>query len=334
MPIETFKDCPMSINESPSAIVKGIVINPETKKLEYYQLQDDMQYHKIDNVIHIKSPVSVDLAGDALSWPIIPLIELLNYLIDLRRIKNARIAAPSVFVEMDSDDQDTVDIATDIVNNYGVRKNFAHDKNIKVYTVDPANNGSIEDAILSVETTISELYNPAVMFQRRDSSGSSLSGSNSSAERMVYAQSNTFLSWLDFGFSTLLQKWLDINGFVGYTAKIEFSKLKVDETLLKLQTATDGYNDKSLTRDERRALRGAVPADDDINAQLDEEFAASAMPMFFPTIGDGATIQNSNPPIKPNPALPIVDNISKELKGSNDILKSHIYSAMGIKIDE
>ena len=291
-----------------------------------YQYQEDNKFHEVVNILHIKSPNSRDLAGDALSWPIIPLIEILNYLIDLRRIKNARIAVPSTYVKMLSDDDDTIAAATDIITNQGSKQNFAHDENIEVYTLDIGNNGTVEDAIASVEKLIDAMYNPAAMISNQ---GTRLGGSDQGAERLIYAQANTFLSWLDLGFSTLIQRWLDINGFVGYTGQVWFPKLEVDKTLTNLQTANDGFVDGSLTRDERRVLRGFDVTDDETAALLDEEFKSAPAPV--PELG---VVQNSarKLPVRPNPALPIAEETANKLNESERKFESSIYDAIGIKI--
>lgn len=44
-------------------------------------------------------------------------------------------------------------------------------------------------------------------------------------------------------------------------------------------------------------------------------------------------VQNSNPPYKPNPALPIAEQTAEELKEHNRKLETHIYSALGIKAE-
>lgn len=160
--------------------------------------------------------------------------------------------------------------------------------------------------------------------------GTRLGGSDAGAERLINAQSNTFLSWLDLGFSSILQKWLDINGFgeKGYSGQVWFPKLEVDKTALDMQKANDGYTDQSLTRDERRVLRGFDVADETTAAILEEEY--SSMSAFVPGLVQNSNpIQNSNPPEKPNPAMPLADEASKRFRLRNAALKDAIYSAIG-----
>lgn len=328
LPTDTFRLLPDGIDKTPSQIVKGIYIGVDGK-VHYSQQQDDGKFYEIKNILHIKSPISRDLAGDALSWPVIPIIEMLNFMIDIRRMKGARVGAPSVFVEMLSDDDDTKAIAEDIIQNWGVTTQFAHSDKIRVYTISTDESPTVEDAIKSLETLLDSLYNPASMIQK---DGTRLGGSDAGAERLIYAQANTFLSWLDLGFSSIIGKWLDINGFTdkGYTGIVWFPKLEVDKTLLDMQKANDGFTDQSLTRDERRVLRGFDVADDDTAAILDEEY--SSMGAFMPGLVQNSNpIHNSNPPIKPNPAMPIVEKTAEELKSHSRKLETHIYSAMGIK---
>ncbi|MDD4449069.1 MAG: hypothetical protein PHN61_15500 [Methanothrix sp.] len=45
------------------------------------------------------------------------------------------------------------------------------------------------------------------------------------------------------------------------------------------------------------------------------------------------SVQNSNPPYKPNPALPIAEQTAEELRTHNRKLETHIYSALGIKAE-
>ncbi|MDD4449070.1 MAG: ADP-ribosyltransferase [Methanothrix sp.] len=285
LPSDTFRLLPEGFDKTPAQIMKGVVIGTDGK-IHYYQYQDDNKFYEIQNILHIKSPQSRDLAGDALSWPVIPVIEMLNFCLDIRRQKGKRVGAPSLFVEMLSDDEDTLAVATDIITNWDSGTQFAHDENIRVYNLGIGDNGTIEDAIKSLESLLDSLYNPAAVIQKE---GTRIGGSDQGAERLIYAQANKFMGWIDLGFSTLLQRWLDINGFEGYTAGVSFPKLEVDKTLLNLQTAKEGYEDKSLTLDERRVLRGHEPADDETKALLAEEYAVSA-----PEIPVDMTVQNSS----------------------------------------
>lgn len=325
LPTDTFRLLPDGIDKTPSQIVKGIYIGSDGK-IHYSQQQDDGKFYEIKNILHIKSPISRDLAGDALSWPVIPVIEMLNFMIDIRRMKGARVGAPSVFVEMLSDDDDTKAIAEDIIQNWGVTTQFAHSDKIRVYTITTDESPTVEDAIKSLETLLDSLYNPAAMIQKE---GTRLGGSDQGAERLINAQSNTFLSWLDLGFSTLLQKWLDINGFgeKGYSGQVWFPKLEVDKTALDLQKANDGFADQSLTRDERRVLRGFDVADETTASILEEEY--SSMSAFVPGLVQNSNpIQNSNPPEKPNPAMPLADDTTEELLTDENALETAIYSAI------
>jgi hypothetical protein len=319
LPTDTFRLIPEGYDATPAQIVKGVVIGKDGK-IHYYQYQDDNKFYEIKNILHVKSPQSRDLAGDALSWPVIPVIEMLNFCLDIRRQKGKRVGAPSLFVEMLSDDEDTLAVATDIITNWDSGTQFAHDSNIRVYNLGIGDNGTIEDAIKSLESLLDSLYNPASMIQKE---GSRIGGSDQGAERLIYAQANKFMGWIDLAFSTLLQRWLDINGFEGYTAGISFPKLEVDKTQLDVEIAKTGKETQSLTKDEIRVLLKHEPADDETKAILAEEYAVSA-----PEIPMDATIQNSNMPEKSNPAKPIADVTAAELLNEENALETAIYSAI------
>ena len=289
LPWTTFKDLPDGFEDSPSALLKGIVVGPDGK-LQYWQMQDDGQYHQIENVLHIRNPQSHDLAGDPLSLPILPIIEMLNFTWDLNRMKDARIGAPSIFVEMLTSDDDTVKVATDIITNWGAKTQFAHSENIKVYNLPMGDSGSLMSTIEGLEQILDAIYNPAAMVQKQ---GTLIGGSDAAAERLLYSQSNTFLSWLDLGFTSLLQKWLQLNMFSGYLAKMTLPKLESDKSASDREEVAIGYNTKTLTLNERRRRLGEQDATDEVKAELQEEFSSTGgldmtSSPFLPTIQNSA----------------------------------------------
>lgn len=325
LPTDTFRLLPDDVKASPSQILKGICM--VDGKIKYYQYKEDFKFHEIPGILHIKPPNSRDLAGDALSWPIIPLIEIANYLVDLRRIKNARIAAPSVYVKMLSDDENTIAVATDIITNQGSKQNFAHDENIEVYSLSIGDNGTVEEAIASVENLIDTLYNPAAMISNK---GTRIGGSDQGAERLIYAQANTFLSWLDMGFSTLIQRWLNLNGFVGYTGLVIFPKLEVDKTELNLIKARDASADQTATIDEIRLMRGMKVTDEETyNTIMAERASRASSSISFGSTG-GELVQNTPLPIRPNPMIPVADETSKKLNAIENKFESSLYDAIGV----
>ncbi len=331
LPFDTFQELPKGFDGSPAQLLKGLAINPTTQKLEYWQKQDDGELHLIQNVLHIKSPVSRDLAGDPLCMPILPIIDILNYLIEILRMKAGRVGAPSLFVEVLSDDEDTLAAAQDIIQNYGVKNQFAHNQNIRVYTVDLKEGGGIEEAINQFESVLDAIYNPAAMLEK---SGTIIGGSDAGAERLIYTQANTMLGWLEVGLTSLLQKWLVLNGFdTSYIAKVSFPKLEPDKTTKMNERVRTGFDTMTLSRSERRKLLDAPPETPEIAAELEKEFGASSTP--------AATIQNtarhklrvmrehSNEINEYTD--PIVDQTENDIIEEEQKFESVIYAAMGIK---
>lgn len=368
LPWDTFVDLPDSYKESPSSMLKGVVMN-EQGILEYYQLQDDALFHQIPNALHIKSPMSRDMAGDPLCLPIISIIDMLNFLWDIARMKAARVGAPSVMVEVLADDEETLAQATDIITNWGVRTQFSHNEFIRVYDLGISNDNGIEGTIDAAEQILDSVYNPAA--QLSDKGTTRIGGSDNAAERMLYNQANTFLSWLELGFSTLVQRWLDINYFVGYSGKVVLPKLEIDKTVINLQKANDGYADKSITLDERRELRGLSVADDEIRAKLEEEYGGSdtllttdpSSPLLTGGTeeeqqkGDGTEEVTDeeevkeedvkeekkgkkggaikNTALKPRPLFEALDDqTEKDLFKAEDAYSKAVYKALGVVVDE
>jgi hypothetical protein len=140
-----------------------------------------------------------------------------------------------------------------------------------------------------------------------EKSGTIVGGSDAGAERLINAQGNTMLTWLDAGFTSLLQQWLDLNGFEGYTASVEFPKAEKDETKVKLEVAKTGFETKSLTVAEiRELLPGIAPTDDEVIQTLEEQYNRySTLPGLF---------QNSASPRQNSSGSNIISQIEKKIE--------------------
>lgn len=323
LPWTTFKDLPDGFEDSPSALLKGIVIGPDGK-IQYHQYQDDDAWHPIENVLHIKNPQSRDLAGDPLCLPLIPLIEMLNFCWDLNRMKDTRVGAPSIFVEMLSNDDDTLAIANDIITNWGSKTQFAHSEHIRVYNLSESGTGinTVLESIKALEEIFDAIYNPALQVQNQ---GTRLGGNDAGAERLLYAQANTFLSWLDLGFTSLLKKWLIGNMFTGYTAEYCLPKLEPDKSAANREEAKIGFETKSLTLDERRRRLGEGPATEEQKAEIAMEYQASSL--FDATL----------PPVIQNTAASndkmeseLAKKVAMKILNSEDEFERAIYQAVGV----
>ena len=323
LPWDTFKDLPDSYDTSPSIILKGVLVNTKGE-MEYWQYQDDGKYHKIDNILHIKRPTSRDLAGDALCIPIIPVIIILDYLWDILRRKMGRVGIPSIFIETQSGDDETQNFADKILRDWGNDIQFKHNPNIRVYTLDFDDSADVEGAIRQAEEILDHIYNPTQLVEK---SGTVVGGSDAGAERLINAQGNTMLTWLDAGFTSLLQQWLDMNGFEGYTASIEFPKSEKDETATKLLIAKAGYETKTLTITEiRELLPGIAPTDDEILTTLEEQYSKNT-PSFEGFQNSAPVRQNLT---KSSISEKIEEKVEKELLDVESQFEKRILEAVGL----
>jgi hypothetical protein len=134
-----------------------------------------------------------------------------------------RVAAPALFLQMTADlNKKNEEYAKAIVKKWGKDTGFLLTKDM--IPVDPhlIESQTAEERLAWLKKRIDGFYNPATFLQKE---GNSIGASDSGAAEMVHQRTVSTLSQLEHGLGeALLQIWLDINGFAGYSVEVRYPR--------------------------------------------------------------------------------------------------------------
>lgn len=258
----------------------GIQFNIDTKQVEYYQTFEN-ETKQLTNIIAIKDPSSEEFGGEPLSYPIIPIIEMLKYAWKGEMQTVNRIGAPVIMIKVTNPREadptngaiSDEEYASTIIKNWGKDTAFVLRDNMELINM-PITEGTVTQSVIDTLTSmIIDYFSPASSIS---GGGALFGGSNAPELDLVNAYINGIHDWLEAAFQPLVQEWLDINRYDGYTAVVTIPEPEADMTTANIQKALAGHNTQALTTNEKRVLLDEEELDEAGLKQLKEEYAVPA----------------------------------------------------------
>ena len=279
LPSKSFKEEP-STGAVYTNILKGIVLEDD-KRAFYQDVDGEGTIEKIDNVFYIIDPTSEDIAGEPMIIPMVPILNMLKFILNMEMKKVQRIGIPPLFVKVTDPKTYTdgttndVDYTNELIAQWSTSKAFSLRGNQEL--VDPKLDDSVNnlDIINMLIDVIIGYISPTDMIS---SGGTRLGGGDAARETLLmkYIKGEQAVIEEQFG---RLGKWaLAWNGYEGYTIKIIIPSPEIDKTETMIEQAKVGIEGKVLSKNEIRALLGHKEADEEHLAAIAEEYAANAPP--------------------------------------------------------
>jgi hypothetical protein len=266
LPVQSFDYPPIGQPLVFSPIMQGVTLHRDettglnTGELEFWQRISVFNFVPIQletkNLFWIRDPLGIELAGDPICRPIVPIVEMISYSMNAHMQVMNRTGAPWFFIKIDNP-QDAcaansyvsdIDYAGTILQNaskdnrYILRPNF---------TIEPVQFGStdagIDVAMRTVEMLnqiIVDVYTPKEAVTQNK--GSTLGGNQNSAENLFYAYIQAMQGWISHEYSRIPQMWLDANGFGkeredgGYIARVMFPVPQMEKSDIRAKQALIG----------------------------------------------------------------------------------------------
>lgn len=272
LPPSTFAD-----NQSESTILaegkilKGIC-KLEDKKTHYYQKQE-YEIVELKNCFHIKPPsYSYDIAGLPLIYPLIKVFKKMGFswLAQMQAVNRSgagnilfiRITNPIRTPDGKRDDWKYVN---NVLKNYGKNNLFPLYDNME--PIEVATNPS-EVALKTIE-----LLAKVILFQFSTSDlvskeGTLIGGSNNAEKELQENFIRGFHTALINAYQPIVQKFLEYNGFQGYTAVITIPTPEFTNEETDLKRATEGRAAQNIHPNEHRKFLGLPPKSDEELSQI------------------------------------------------------------------
>lgn len=291
LPAYTFATVPTTGNYiSYGDILRGVVLN-EDYEIEYWQKQDETgDPVQVNNITMIKDPTEPAIAGVPACLPAVHIINMLSYCHKAQMQKINRVGAPPLFPKITSQVQRASGIVSDgnylktMLQNWGINVGFPLRENMEFADPHIEDNPTALDTIKHYEGILDRIYSPTSLITK---DGTLIGGSNLGELEMMKMYISSVHRWLEEAAESLLQHYLDVNGYEGYTVEVTLPSFEVDETPLNIQLVTamrETTTSPALaTLDEMRDLLGLPPADDKIKAELEKTRPQpAAQPQGFP----------------------------------------------------
>ena len=303
LPADSFGTQPYGRPFLYSDIMQGIVISPYDGSVEYFQtlympqnnappgpvVSTQFLQTKLTNIVTIKDPAFPDLAGKPVMLPIFPLIAMLDFTWQAQVQRVNRIGAPMLFLKIINPQGNDIEYGQLLLQNWGKNSGFQLRANFEI--VDPGiqDSGSALETIDALNKLITQYFNPANQVQRSETAP--LSGASGSEKEMVDDYTRNVHSWLETQWSHILQEYLDVNGYEGYTVEVDIPDPSIDRSTIELQQADKLFTTKTGLPNEIRQKLGVDELDAAGLAELKEYYASLPQPSPFGGFGGSEPAQ-------------------------------------------
>lgn len=332
LPSKSFDTAPHDTKKIYSQLLQGITLNADGE-IKCYQTQDDDGKPKIvDNVLLIKDPTSTELAGKSTILPIIPIISMLKFGWDTQMQQANRTGAKILFVKVtepqaaseQNGNVSDVEFAEDILKSWGKNTGFVLRENMEIidpHIKDDSNNLEI---IAALNQMLIDYVSPINLLTAADDSAK-LGGSDRQRMDLILRYIRTVHNWLEEAFEQLLQKYLDVNGYDGYTVHIHIPKPEINTSEIDIKRAEVGAANQALTQNEIRVLLGEDELDEDGLSELEEYYKR-----IQPTASPFGLMSSSAAPVSKfqNAEEEIVEDTTEDLLSVGKKLSKRLVAAL------
>ena len=270
LPWDSFELSAPSALYNYSELLPGITLAPDGKTVEYWQTVNGIQT-QLKSIFTVKAPLSTQLAGEPIFRPLLDTLCYAKFAWESVIQTLHRIGAPVLFIRVSNGTADDVAYANAILKNWGKNTAFQLRENMELIDPKITEPTTSMEAINTLAQMVVDFFSPAGFVQNNNAT---LSSSDTGSNRMMQAFISGIHSWLEDAYEGLLQTKIDAEGYVGYRVVIDLPTFEPDRTDENRLIAESGFKVEALDLDERRALLGQEPADEEKAARIREEYAA------------------------------------------------------------
>jgi len=283
LPAYSFDTPKTGVVLSHSPILQGVTLSADAQgrpllgaEIEFWQRQSVLMSApvKLDskNLCWVKDPSCDGLAGDAIIRPLIPVFEMLSFTWNSEMQFINRVGAPPLFIKITSPQAanqangmvSDVDYANNLLSNWGKDSQYQIRSNFELIGY-PGSAATDRNPALEVADAlhwlIIDYMTPSSFVDPK--SGQILGGSRSGAIELFQDYIQGVHRWLESEFNRILARYLEVNGYGGWRARIMYPMRGEDKSDVMLQQAMAGARLGVLDFNEVRERLEAVDVDDD-----------------------------------------------------------------------
>lgn len=287
-----------------SKLLPGITLHPETLEEEFWQRVTKkgkiVSTEQLDSasLLVTRDPATRELAGEPMVLPLIPVFGLLSYGWGsiTKNLGRQGAAPPFMLVENGSDAD--YEIAENALQNYSEDKGFVLPSNIKPFWPNPLDVSGLLAIVDALNRTIIEYSSPSSSIAK---DGSLIGGSSVPEFDLLRAYLRSIHAWVCEPMTTLVQHYLDNNGYDDYQGRVFIPIKEPDRSTIQLQQAREGREAGTISPAEHREYIGREAVDPATLVEFKGEWDAIRPPVSSPSpLGFGPTlIENAQSHLDP-----------------------------------
>lgn len=250
-----------------SELLPGITLS-EDGELELWQTQDALQLEPVRlkrGVLLLKDPMSAGLAGDSDILSLVPILRMLADAWAAQDQKVYRIGSPIMFIKVVNPEQGDREYAQTILRNWGKDTAFQLRENMEFVEMKLHDNETALNTIEKLEEIVRAHFNPASALQKEGSTiGGNAAAEKETADEWIMGER----SMIEDLWEGVVQRYLELNGFEGYSIELTIAARVQAPGDLELRQAQLGWQTRTLSPNEVRQRIGAPEIDDEKLAEI------------------------------------------------------------------
>jgi hypothetical protein len=228
-----------------SDILRGVILNEKTGKIEFWQRQSENQtdIKQLENVYYLKEPDTDELIGEPIVYPLIPIFAMLEYCHNTNMQRVNRSGAPIMFLKITNPQGPNenngmigdVEYGNLLLLNWGKDTAFQLRQGMELIIPNFPDTSATDEVIDVLARLVVDYLSPASFISTR--TGTLIGGSYAPQEQMMLQYIQGVHEWVQPAFEKILQEYLDSNQYPGYTVSIELPLPTIDKSQLRLAQA-------------------------------------------------------------------------------------------------
>lgn len=256
LPPQSLKTCPEG-SKIYSEFLRGVIWNEKSGEVECWQVTEkNSKPTLLKNVYLIKDPNSPDIAGKPDIIPLVPLITMIKFAWNCQMQKANRIGAPIIFLKITNPTKDDIEFGNTILRNWG--KDTAYQLRDNMELIDPhiTDSSTAMEIVDALAKMLGDFFSPATLISK---DGALVSGSSAPEHQLLQAYIRGIHADIEDVYEPLLQKWLDINGFEGFTVELAIPSPDNGVNEIELKRGDVAHKTQCASLNEKRSFVNLPP---------------------------------------------------------------------------
>ena len=270
----------------------------------------------------VKDPSAQDPAGLPDCLPLIPLVAMYDHANQAENQRMNRVGAPLIFPYVEKLTANNKQYMEAFIAKWGKDTGFLMTDGMTLLDPHITDTAVAADRMSYLKDLISSYFNPGTPLKQA-TGGNSLGKSDTPAADMINGYINNTLSWIEDGFEDIFDETWELNGYHGYTTKIEFPRAsQKNDTQIATELDTLAKYGQ-ITGNEMRTLMPNLdlPEDEQFAGAVKVQAPKGTLPDAMPPQAAGSVGNLQNPVQKTEAYTDSLDKLTAAIrKAKADVL--------------